>query len=200
MKIFHLNFELTEADNKLYDFIDSILEYESQFVSITDKGLIRQIFDYPIGVIYINCSGGLNRLAAILYDFLKDRITQYRFVVSGIFSSNTFLIFGALNPPIIEFKRQCYACIHMSSYSVEVRELMFTDLTHHSNNFLNHIIEYNKDLLDIYKVFLNKTELISVKNGGDVDVNHQRLIKIFEKLKKSKSFQNKFKKIFELTC
>jgi len=200
MKNFYLNFELDSENTKVYEFMDSILEYESQFISVTNEGLIKQEFGYIIGTIYINCLGGQNILASILYHFLNERKNNYRFVINGMFSSNTLLIFGALNPKEIQIMRQSNSTVHLSSFQLPMREMIFPDKTHPSFNYNNYFETYSQMLLDLYKTFLTKEELKWVKMGGDVDLNPERIKELFDKLKESKSLQNKFKKIFELTC
>jgi len=138
MKNFYLNFELYKEDNKTIDFIEELLKLEE--VSTSDTK--------PIANIYIDCDGGENRMAAILYSFFKLSKFNYNFIVSGSLSSNALIILMALNPKYLTIMRQSYSIVHLSNYDIPIATLVLNDINHYSLNQYNDFNAYQQDLTD----------------------------------------------------
>jgi hypothetical protein len=54
-------------------------------------------------------------------------------------------------------------------------------------------------MVNLFKIFLTKEELIIIRQGGDVCLSAKRVVELFQQLKKSKKMQNKTKELFEIT-
>jgi hypothetical protein len=199
MKSFYLNFNLNKEDGKTVQFIEDIEDFEASFNVETDEGTLTPVFDYPIGTIYIDSTGGENRMTSMLYDFLNTRKSNYRFVVVGDFSSNAIILILALNPKHLIINRQANATIHLSNYNHPVNELAFNNEDALNIADYKSFKEYLTLLLNMYKMFLTKEELAHVKKGNDVSLNSERVAETFRKLKRNKEFQKKCKNIFEIT-
>jgi len=199
MKSFYLNFPMNKEEGRVVQLIEDIEEYEATFNIETDEGTLTPVFDYPVATIYVDSTGGENRMASMLYDFLKTRESNYRFVVVGDFSSNTINLLLALNPKHLIINRQASSNIHLSNYSHPVNELAFNDEDDLKIADYKNFKEYLAILMEAYKVFLTKEELAHVRKGNDVVIGSERLVEIFKKLRKSKVFQEKCKNIFEIT-
>ena len=74
MEIFYLDFEMLKEDTKTYDLIATLNNLDRCEI-----------------IIYIDSIGGENRIAAILYDYLKRKNHNYKFIINGSCSSNMFL-------------------------------------------------------------------------------------------------------------
>ena len=199
MKNFYLNFHFDKADGKTIQFLEELEELEESFICNTEEGLLHPVIDEPIATIYVDCTGGENRMAAILYNFFKTSNYKYNFVVNGDFSSNAIILLLALNPEHFTIMRQCIAIIHLSNYNHPVSSIMLNDEKHHTLNDYNDFKDYLRNLMDLYKLFLSKEELKTIKIGGDVMISSKRVMELFLKLKKSKVLQQKAKNIFEIT-
>jgi len=199
MKSFYLDFVMNKEEGKAFQFIEELEEYEASFNIETEEGVLTPVFDNPIGTIYVDSTGGENRIASVLYDFLKPRKNNYRFVITGDCSSNAILLLLALNPKQLIINRQAVGTIHLSSYNHSVREIAFTNKTDLHIADYHGFVNYLDILLDCYKVFLTKEEFNRTKTGLDVYLNSERIQEVFKKLKTSRAFQEKCKNIFELT-
>lgn len=200
MKNFYLNFLLNQEDGKTIEFLEQIEEYEESLIVKTEEGEgYYPIIDEPIANIYVSCGGGENRMAAIIYHFFSTSNFNYKFTVNGDFSSNTILILLALNPKYITIMRQCMSTVHLSNYNHPVSTIVLNDPLHSSLNDLNDFKDYSESLLELYKMFLTKEELATIKQGGDVILSAKRVAELFHRLQQSKKLQNKAKKIFEIT-
>lgn len=199
MKTFYLDFEMNRESGKVQQFIEEIEEYENSLVVDTDEGSCLPIIGDYAGVIYVDSPGGQNCVAAILYDFLSNRPLNYKYVVTGSFSSNAILLLLALNPKNIVIMRQSSAIIHLSNYNHPVNSLAFTKDTDPNLNDYADFVDYLSHLMTIYKKFLTKEEVKLVEKGFDVVLGAKRINQLFLKLKKDKKFQQDCKNIFEIT-
>lgn len=199
MKTFYLDFEMNRESGKAQQFIEEIEEYENSLVVDTDEGSYLPIIGDYAGVIYIDSPGGQNCVAAILYDFLSNRPLNYKYVVTGSFSSNAILLLLALNPKNIVIMRQSLAIIHLSNYNHPINTLAFTKDTDPNLNDYADFVDYLGHLMTVYKKFLTKEEVKLVEKGFDVVLGAKRINELFLKLKKDKKFQQDCKNIFEIT-
>ena len=199
MKTFYLDFEMNRESGKVQQFIEEIEEYENSLVVDTDEGSCLPIIGDYAGVIYIDSSGGQNCVAAILYDFLSNRPLNYKYVVTGSFSSNAILLLLGLNPKNIVIMRQSLAIIHLSNYNHPINTLAFTKDTDPNLNDYADFVDYLGHLMTVYKKFLTKEEVKLVEKGFDVVLGAKRINELFLKLKKDKKFQQDCKNIFEIT-
>lgn len=199
MKTFYLDFEMNRESGKAQQFIEEIEEYENSLVVDTDEGAYLPIIGDYAGVIYIDSPGGQNCVAAILYDFLSNRPFNYKYVVTGSFSSNAILLLLGLNPKNIVIMRQSLAIIHLSNYNHPINTLAFTKDTDPNLNDYADFVDYLSHLMTIYKKFLTKEEVKLVEKGFDVVLGAKRINQLFLKLKKDKKFQQDCKNIFEIT-
>lgn len=199
MKTFYLDFEMNRESGKVQQFIEEIEEYENSLIVDTDEGSCLPIIGDYAGVIYVDSPGGQNRVAAILYDFLSNRPLNYKYVVTGSFSSNAILLLLALNPKNIVIMRQSSATIHLSNYNHPINTLAFTKDTDPNLNDYADFVDYLSHLMTIYKKFLTKEEVKLVEKGFDVVLGAKRINELFLKLKKDKKFQQDCKNIFEIT-
>lgn len=199
MKSFYLDFLMTKESGKVYQFIEDIEEYEEGFTVPTDEGNLKILIKEPVGNIYVNCIGGENIMAATLYHFLNNRPYNYNYIVTGSFSSNAILLLLALNPKNVTIMRQCMSTIHLSNYNHPVSSLAFNEENSPYLGDLTDFKLYLGQLLDLYKFFLTKEELLIVKKGMDITLGAKRVQETFNNLKKSKSFQTKARNIFEIT-
>lgn len=199
MRNFYLNFNMNHEDGKTLQFIEELEEFEESLVIKTDEGNLYPKIDEPVATIYVNSSGGENRMAAIIYHFLSTSNFHYQFVINGEFSSNAILILLALNPKYITIMRQCMCTIHFSNYNHPVAALAMNDPNHFSLNDFNDFKDYLNSLLVLYKCFLTKKEIFEIKTGGDVVLSARRVLELFTKLKKNRILQKKAKNIFEIT-
>ena len=183
MKNFYLNFQMNQEDGKTLQFLEELEELEESFLISTDEGDYYPVIEDSIANIYISSVGGENRMAAIIYHFFSTSTFNYRFTVNGDFSSNAILILLALNPKYITIMRQCMSVIHLSNYNHPVSNIVLNDPSHSSLNDLNDFKDYLNSMLDLYKTFLTKEELTTIKQGGDVSLSAQRVAELFEKLK-----------------
>lgn len=199
MKTFYLDFEMNRESGKVQQFIEEIEEYENSLVVDTDEGAYLPIIGDYAGVIYIDSPGGQNCVAAILYDFLSNRPLNYKYVVTGSFSSNAILLLLGLNPKNIVIMRQSLAIIHLSNYNHPINTLAFTKYTDPNLNDYADFVDYLSHLMTVYKKFLTKEEVKLVEKGFDVVLGAKRINELFLKLKKDKKFQQDCKNIFEIT-
>lgn len=199
MKTFYLDFEMNRDSGKVQQFIEEIEEYENSLVVDTDEGAYLPIIGDYAGVIYVDSPGGQNCVAAILYDFLSNRSLNYKYVVTGSFSSNAILLLLALNPKNIVIMRQSLAIIHLSNYNHPINTLAFTKDTDPNLNDYADFVDYLSHLMTVYKKFLTKEEVKLVEKGFDVVLGAKRINELFLKLKKDKKFQQDCKNIFEIT-
>ena len=199
MKTFYLDFEMNRESGKVQQFIEEIEEYENSLVVDTDEGSCLPIIGDYAGVIYIDSPGGQNCVAAILYDFLSNRPLNYKYVVTGSFSSNAILLLLGLNPKNIVIMRQSLAIIHLSNYNHPINTLAFTKYTDPNLNDYADFVDYLSHLMTVYKKFLTKEEVKLVEKGFDVVLGAKRINELFLKLKKDKKFQQDCKNIFEIT-
>lgn len=199
MKTFYLDFEMNRESDKVQQFIEEIEEYENSLVVDTDEGAYLPIIGDYAGVIYIDSPGGQNCVAAILYDFLSNRPLNYKYVVTGSFSSNAILLLLGLNPKNIVIMRQSLAIIHLSNYNHPINTLAFTKYTDPNLNDYADFVDYLSHLMTVYKKFLTKEEVKLVEKGFDVVLGAKRINELFLKLKKDKKFQQDCKNIFEIT-
>jgi len=199
MKTFYLDFEMNRESGKIQQFIEEIEEYENSLVVDTDEGAYLPIIGDYAGVIYIDSPGGQNCVAAILYDFLSNRPLNYKYVVTGSFSSNAILLLLGLNPKNIVIMRQSLAIIHLSNYNHPINTLAFTKYTDPNLNDYADFVDYLSHLMTVYKKFLTKEEVKLVEKGFDVVLGAKRINELFLKLKKDKKFQQDCKNIFEIT-
>ena len=199
MKNFYLNFNMNHEDGKTVQFIDELEEFEESLIVRTEEGHYYPEIDEPIANIYVSSTGGENRMAAIVYHFFSTSPFNYRFTVNGDFSSNAILIMLALNPKYISIMRQCSSIIHLSNYNHPVANIALNNQNHSSLNDFNDFKEYLNCLLILYKSFLSKEEIITIRQGGDVFLSSSRVLNLFNKLKRDKSLQKKAKNIFEIT-
>lgn len=199
MKTFYLDFEMNRDSGKVQQFIEEIEEYENSLVVDTDEGAYLPIIGDYTGVIYVDSPGGQNCVAAILYDFLSNRPLNYKYVVTGSFSSNAILLLLALNPKNIVIMRQSLAIIHLSNYNHPINTLAFTKDTDPNLNDYADFVDYLSHLMTVYKKFLTKEEVKLVEKGFDVVLGAKRINELFLKLKKDKKFQQDCKNIFEIT-
>jgi len=199
MKTFYLDFEMNRESGKVQQFIEEIEEYENSLVVDTDEGAYLPIIGDYAGVIYVDSPGGQNCVAAILYDFLSNRPLNYKYVVTGSFSSNAILLLLALNPKNIVIMRQSLAIIHLSNYNHPINTLAFTKDTDPNLNDYADFVDYLSHLMIVYKKFLTKEEVKLVEKGFDVVLGAKRINELFLKLKKDKKFQQDCKNIFEIT-
>ena len=199
MKSFYLDFPMYKEDGKVKQFIEDIEEYENEFEVETNDGKLTPLFEEPIGTIYIDSTGGENRTASILYNFLKNRKNYYNFVITGDCSSNTILLLLALNPKHLIINRQAVVIVHLSNYEQSVNEIVFSkEKDIHAAYYFN-FKEFLNLTIDCFKFFMTKKELNILKEGRDICISPNRLVEIFKKLKYSKLFQKKTKNIFEIT-
>lgn len=199
MKNFYLNFNLNHEDGKTIQFLEEIQEFEESLIVTTDEGNLYPVIDQPIANIYINCPGGENRMAAVIYNFFSTSEFDYKFIIHGEFSSNAILVLSALNPKYMTIMRQSSATIHFSNYNQPVSEIAFNNPNHHSLNYYNDFKNYLNYLLIFYKAFLSKEEIQTIKQGGDVILDPKRILELFNRLKKDRLLQKKAKNIFEIT-
>lgn len=199
MKTFYLDFEMNRESGKAQQFIEEIEEYENSLVVDTDEGAYLLIIGDYAGVIYVDSPGGQNCVAAILYDFLSNRPLNYKYVVTGSFSSNAILLLLGLNPKNIVIMRQSLAIIHLSNYNHPINTLAFTKDTDPNLNDYADFVDYLSHLMTVYKKFLTKEEVKLVEKGFDVVLGAKRINELFLKLKKDKKFQQDCKNIFEIT-
>lgn len=199
MKNFYLNFNMNHEDGRTLQFLKELEEFEESLTINTEEGTLYPIVDRGIANIYINCTGGENRMAALLYNFFKQSRYDYNFIVHGDFSSNAILIMLALNPKYISIMRQCSSVIHLSNYNHPVANIALNNQNHSSLNDFNDFKEYLNCLLILYKSFLSKEEIVTIRQGGDVFLSSSRVLDLFNKLKRDKSLQKKSKNIFEIT-
>lgn len=199
MKTFYLDFEMNRESGKAQQFIEEIEEYENSLVVDTDEGAYLPIIGDYAGVIYVDSPGGQNCVAAILYDFLSNRPLNYKYVVTGSFSSNAILLLLGLNPKNIVIMRQSLAIIHLSNYNHPINTLAFTKDTDPNLNDYADFVDYLSHLMTVYKKFLTKEEVKLVEKGFDVVLGAKRINELFLKLKKDKKFQQDCKNIFEIT-
>lgn len=199
MKTFYLDFEMNRESGKVQQFIEEIEEYENSLVVDTDEGAYLPIIGDYAGVIYVDSPGGQNCVAAILYDFLSNRPLNYKYVVTGSFSSNAILLLLGLNPKNIVIIRQSLAIIHLSNYNHPINTLAFTKDTDPNLNDYADFVDYLGHLMTVYKKFLTKEEVKLVEKGFDVVLGAKRINELFLKLKKDKKFQQDCKNIFEIT-
>lgn len=199
MKTFYLDFEMNRESGKAQQFIEEIEEYENSLIVDTDEGAYLPIIGDYAGVIYVDSPGGQNCVAAILYDFLSNRPLNYKYVVTGSFSSNAILLLLGLNPKNIVIMRQSLAIIHLSNYNHPINTLAFTKDTDPNLNDYADFVDYLSHLMTVYKKFLTKEEVKLVEKGFDVVLGAKRINELFLKLKKDKKFQQDCKNIFEIT-
>lgn len=190
MKNFYLNFELVKEENKIFDFIENLSTLEESSKVCLNK---------PTANIYIDCIGGENRIAAILYNFFSKSEHDYNFIINGAISSNALLILLALNPKFVSIMRQASSIIHLSNYNIPVATIAFSDYTNQKLKDFIDFKEYNKDLLDLYCLFLSPEELSFIKDGEDIFLSSRRIHNLFLDLKENNDLQLKAKKIFEIT-
>lgn len=199
MKSFFLDFNLNKEDGRVIKLIEELEEFEACFQVDTEEGKIIPIIKEPIINLYVDCTGGENRMASMLYDFLSSRPFNYQYTIVGELSSNAILLLLALNPKYLKINRQAISTIHLSSYNHPVKELVFSsENSVHLNDFAD-FKDYSQTLVNVYSNFMTKEELTTIKRGGDVVINSKRLVSIFRKLWRDKEFQKKCKNIFELT-
>ena len=199
MKTFYLDFEMNRDSGKVQQFIEEIEKYENSLIVDTDEGAYLPIIGDYAGVIYVHSPGGQNCVAAILYDFLSNRPLNYKYVVTGSFSSNAILLLLGLNPKNIVIMRQSLAIIHLSNYNHPINTLAFTKDTDPNLNDYADFVDYLSHLMTVYKKFLTKEEVKLVEKGFDVVLGAKRINELFLKLKKDKKFQQDCKNIFEIT-
>ena len=199
MKTFYLDFEMNRDSGKVQQFIEEIEEYENSLIVDTDEGAYLPIIGDYAGVIYVDSPGGQNCVAAILYDFLSNRPLNYKYVVTGSFSSNAILLLLGLNPKNIVIMRQSLAIIHLSNYNHPINTLAFTKDTDPNLNDYADFVDYLSHLMTVYKKFLTKEEVKLVEKGFDEVLGAKRINELFLKLKKDKKFQQDCKNIFEIT-
>ena len=199
MKTFYLDFEMNRDSGKVQQFIEEIEKYENSLIVDTDEGAYLPIIGDYAGVIYVDSPGGQNCVAAILYDFLSNRPLNYKYVVTGSFSSNAILLLLGLNPKNIVIMRQSLAIIHLSNYNHPINTLAFTKDTDPNLNDYADFVDYLSHLMTVYKKFLTKEEVKLVEKGFDVVLGAKRINELFLKLKKDKKFQQDCKNIFEIT-
>ena len=199
MKTFYLDFEMNRDSGKVQQFIEEIEKYENSLIVDTDEGAYLPIIGDYAGVIYVDSPGGQNCVAAILYDFLSNRPLNYKYVVTGSFSSNAILLLLGLNPKNIVIMRQSLAIIHLSNYNHPINTLAFTKYTDPNLNDYADFVDYLSHLMTVYKKFLTKEEVKLVEKGFDVVLGAKRINELFLKLKKDKKFQQDCKNIFEIT-
>lgn len=199
MKNFYLDFNMNKEDGKTIQFINELEELEESLLVSTEEGNYYPIVEEPIANIFVDSTGGENRMAAMLYEFFKNSKYQYQFTIIGDFSSNAILLLLALNPKYIKIMRQCMSTIHLSNYNHPVSNIALNNPKHSTLNDFNDFKNYLEDLLKIYKEFLLKSEIDVIKQGGDIFLPPKRVNQLFKKLKKDIQLQNKTKKIFEIT-
>lgn len=199
MKNFYLDFNMNKEDGKTIQFINELEELEESLLVSTEEGNYYPIVEEPIANIFVDSTGGENRMAAMLYEFFKNSKYQYQFTIIGDFSSNAILLLLALNPKYIKIMRQCMSTIHLSNYNHPVSNIALNDPKHSTLNDFNDFKNYLEYLLKIYKEFLLKSEIDVIKQGGDIFLPPKRVNQLFKKLKKDIQLQNKTKKIFEIT-
>lgn len=199
MKNFYLDFNMNKEDGKTIQFINELEELEESLLVSTEEGNYYPIVEEPIANIFVDSTGGENRMAAMLYEFFKNSKYQYQFTIIGDFSSNAILLLLALNPKYIKIMRQCMSTIHLSNYNHPVSNIALNNPKHSTLNDFNDFKNYLEDLLKIYKEFLLKSEIDVIKQGGDIFLPPKRVSQLFKKLKKDIQLQNKTKKIFEIT-
>jgi len=199
MKNFYLDFNMNKEDGKTIQFIDELEEFEESFTMSTEEGNYYPIIEEPIANIFVDSTGGENRMAAMLYEFFKNSKYQYQFTVIGEFSSNTILLLLALNPKYIKIMRQCSSIVHLSNYNHPVANLALNNPKHSTLNDFNDFKNYLECLLKLYKEFLSKSEISIIKQGGDIFLSPKKINQLFKRLKKDIGLQNKTKKIFEIT-
>jgi hypothetical protein len=199
MKNFYLDFSMNKEDGKTVQFIDELEEFEESFTMSTEEGNYCPIIEEPIANIFVDSTGGENRMVVMLYEFFKNSKYQYQFTIIGDFSSNAILLLLALNPKYIKIMRQSNTIVHLSNYNHPVSNIILNDPKHNSLNEFNDFRTYLEILFELYKMFLTKDELKEIKKGKDVYLPSIRVNKLFNELKKNKKIQIKSKKIFELT-
>jgi len=199
MKNFYLDFNMNKEDGKTAQFIGELEELEESLLVSTEEGNYYPIVEEPIANIFVDSTGGENRMAAMLYEFFKNSKYQYQFTIIGNFSSNAILLLLALNPKYIKIMRQCISIIHLSNYDHPVSNIALNNPKHSTLNDFNDFKDYLKCLLKIYKEFLSKSEIVVIKQGGDIFLPPKRVSQLFKKLKKDTQLQTKTKKIFEIT-
>lgn len=182
MEILYLDFEMLKEETKTHDLIATLNNLDMCEV-----------------IIYIDCVGGENRIAAILYDYLKRKNHNYKFIINGSCSSNMFLILAALNPEYIKFMRQGFCKIHLSNYNHPISTIVLNDRNDIDLYDLKDFTSYLEDMFDLYKEFLSKKELKLIKKGEEIYLCSKRSSEIFKKIKNNKDLQEKAKKIFEIT-
>ena len=199
MKNFYLNFNMNQEDGKTVQFINELEKFEESLIVSTEEGYYYPQIDEPIANIYISSTGGENRMAAIIYHFFNTSPFNYKFTVNGDFSSNALFILLALNPKHITIMRQCMSIIHLSNYNHPVSNIAVNNPSHASLNDYNDFKNYLNSMVNLFKIFLTKEELIIIRQGGDVCLSAKRVVELFQQLKKSKKIQNKAKNLFEIT-
>lgn len=199
MKNFYLDFNMNKEDGKTTQFIDELEELEESLLVSTEEGNYYPIVEEPIANIFVDSTGGENRMAAMLYEFFKNSKYKYQFTIIGDFSSNAILLLLALNPKHIKIMRQCMTIIHLSNYNHPVSNIALNDPKHGTLNDFNDFKDYLKCLLKVYEKFLTASEIVVIKQGGDIFLPPKRVSQLFKKLKKDTQLQNKTKKIFEIT-
>lgn len=199
MKNFYLNFNMNHEDGKTVQFIDELEEFEESLIVRTEEGHYYPEIDEPIANIYVSSTGGENRMAAIIYNFLSKSPFDYQYTINGDFSSNAFFILLALNPKYITIMRQCMSIIHLSNYNHPISNIALNNPNHVSLNDYNDFKDYLNSIIKLFKIFLTKEELAIIKQGGDICLSAKRVAILFQKLKKDKKMQLKAKELFEIT-
>lgn len=192
MKNFYLNFDMNKEDGKTIDFIEELSKLENS------SDLVPYKFK-PIANIYIDCVGGENRMAALLYSFLTLSEYHYHFIINGCVSSNALLILIALNPKYVTVMRQSSSTVHLSNYNIPVSNIALNDLDHPSLYEYNDFKSYLNTLIEVYEFFLSKEEIEIIKKGEDIILSASKINNLFLELKKNNDFQLKSKNIFEIT-
>lgn len=180
-----MNFEI-KADT-IVPFITMLESYE-RTKSEDDKGKV-------IARIFIDSPGGEVQYTEALYYFLKNSKYEYEFVVMTAYSCALMLLIG-LNPKHLVIHQGSSGLTHLVGLNMSTRDIK-SETKSFSSRRLAHLEESNNQIMDVFKHFLTKEELIFHKQGEDVYLSSGRLVDIFQKIKSTKKIRDKVKEIFE---
>lgn len=174
MKSLFLDFELNKG-NKMKNFLKDIEELDEK------------------AELFIDCIGGFNNLTTILYHHLKDKMEYITPIITGSCSSNAFNLLLGLDLKEYKVYRSAYSTIHLTSFDLPIKELLYNP---YKDPEVSDFKDYSDDIIEVYKNFLSIEELSIIMEGKDVYLTSSRLNDI---LSRKEKFQEKSKKIFELT-
>lgn len=190
MENFFLNFPM-KAET-VVPFIGVLESFENEL----DKSAVK-VTDAPVGRVYVNSPGGELAYGMALYHFFANSDYVYEFVLLESTDSCALFLMLALCPERLTIYNGSSGMLHQVGYTIDTRSLPLED-KYYSKRRLNHLHKTNASIIELLKPVLTKEEVALYKDGEDVYLSTERMQEIFEKIKGSKTLQNRMKKIFEL--